>query len=311
MRPKPTDALSAILDRLRLRAGVFFHGEYCGNWAVDTSGHRKVPFHLIGRGDCWLHLEGRPYPVLLRAGDFVVFPHDTHHTLCPQSEPPEASSRQASEPTGTGADAEGPVTSLLCGYLEFQGKAAWPLLDGLPDVIVVDLRECGRLTGTYGLIQLILGELEQEQPGMEVTLNELAYVLFIHVLRAQMQRGLDRGLLCALADPKVGAALNLIHAEPGRDWTLQEMAQGAGMSRSAFAERFRQLVGVTPIRYVTEWRMQEAVDLLQTTDLSVADIAERSGYASEVAFRKAFRTVIGEPPGRVRRAARTASVEAT
>ncbi len=118
-----------------------------------------------------------------------------------------------------------------------------------------------------------------------------------------MARGLEGGLLGALTDPKIGHALNLIHAKPSHDWTIDRLAEHCLMSRSNFADRFKQLVGMPPIHYVTEWRMQEALELLQTTDLSVSAIAERSGYSSEVAFRKAFRSVIGEPPGRIRRAA--------
>ncbi len=130
-------------------------------------------------------------------------------------------------------------------------------------------------------------------------------VLFIPLLRAEMQRGLDHGLLCALMDSKIGRALNLIHAEPSASWSLDDLSRKIGMSRSAFAERFKQLVGITPIRYVTEWRMQEAADLLKTTELSIAAIAEQCGYTSEVAFRKAFRSVIGVPPGQYRRMGRS------
>lgn len=301
MGEQSNDALTTILRRLRLRAGVFIHADFCGTWAVDTSGDRKVPFHLIGRGSGWLHTDDTDEPRLLSAGELVVFPHDAPHVISSSASLPDASLiNQPIEP-----EAEGPVTSMLCGFFEFQSKAAWPLLDGLPNAIVLDLQEAGRVMGTPALIQLIVSELENASPGADAAVNELAYVLFIHVLRAQMQHGLEHGLLCALFDPKIGRGLNLVHANPAASWTLEKLARNIGMSRSTFAERFKQLVGMTPMRYVTQWRMQEAVDLLQTTALSIAAIAERCGYTSEVAFRKAFRSVIGVPPGQFRRTRRS------
>ncbi len=300
------DALSAILQRLRLRAGVFVHADFCGTWAVDTSGHRKVPFHLIGRGKGWLHTKDTAEPRLLSAGDLVVFPHDAYHVIASDAAPPPtALINQPLDP-----QAAGPITSMLCGFFEFQSKLAWPLLDGLSDAIVLDLRDTGRALGTHSLTQLLIGELENTGPGASAAVNQLAYVLFIHVLRAAMQRGLDHGLLYALSDPKLGRALNGIHADPAAEWTLEGLATKTGMSRSAFAARFKQLVGMTPLRYITEWRMQEAADLLQTTELSIAAIAEQCGYTSEVAFRKAFRNVIGLPPGQFRRNAKSDSLDA-
>jgi AraC-like DNA-binding protein len=301
MEEQSSDALTAILQRLR--AGVFVHADFCGTWAVDTSGHRKVPFHLIGRGSGWLHTNDTEEPRLLSAGDLVVFPHDARHVISSSVSLPDAS--LINRPIDP--EAEGPITSMLCGFFEFQSKAAWPLLDGLPNAIVLDLQEAGRVMGTPSLIQLLISELKNASPGADAAVNQLAYVLFIYVLRAEMQRGLGHGLLCALSDPKIGHALNLIHADPEAEWTLEMLARNIGMSRSAFAERFKQLVGTTPMRYVTEWRMQEAVDLLQTTGLSIAAIAERCGYASEVAFRKAFRSVVGVPPGKFRRMGRSPS----
>ncbi len=297
------DALSSILGRLKLRAEVFLNADFCGPWAVDTSGKRKVPFHLISRGSGWLRT-GDAEPRLLTAGDFVVLPHDDQHTISSNPSPPLPG--VVNQPPSK--ELEGPVTSLLCGYFEFQSKAVWPLLDSLPNVSVLDLKESGRLSGTHTLMQLVISELEQNRPGVEAAVNQLAYVLFIHVIRAEMMHGLEGGLLGALTDQKIGHALNLIHANPSHGWTINRLAEQCLMSRSSFADRFKQLVGMPPIRYVTEWRMQEALELLQTTDLSVSTIAERSGYVSEVAFRKAFRSVIGEPPGRIRRAARSTNL---
>ncbi len=292
---KKTDALSAILRRLQLKADIFMHADYCGTWAVDTSGHRKAAFHLIGQGSCWLHLGEDIPPKLLTAGDFVMFPHDASHALSSDEQTPRAA--MINQPPAE--DAQGPITSLLCGFFEFHSKAAWPLLDTLPAVVVLDLKVA---TQTHTLIQLIIKELEAAGPGADVAVNELANVLLVHVLRAEMQRGLQQGLLCALADPKIGLALNLIHSQPGADWTVVGLAKEVGLSRSIFAERFKTLVGMSPMQYVTGWRMQEAVELLKTTDLSIASIAERCGYQSEVSFRKAFRHVIGKPPGQLRKA---------
>ena len=294
-RPE-SDALSDILRRMRLKAEIYARPDYCGTWAVDTSGHRKAAFHLIERGNGWLHTDDAP-PRPLVSGDFMLFPHDAPHRLASSENEPEPGVINQPEPEVL----TGPVTSLLCGFFEFQSKAAWPLLDGLPEVVVLDLKDTSRQQGTQALLQLIIGELERDEPGCDAAVNELAYVLFIHVLRSQMEQGLSQGLLGALADPKIGKALNCIHSDFAADWTVDLLASEVAMSRSAFAKRFSDLVGMTPIRYLTEWRMQEARDLLETTDQSIAEIAEKSGYQSEVAFRKAFKSVVGQTPGSVRR----------
>ncbi len=145
--------------------------------------------------------------------------------------------------------------------------------------------------------------LEAEPPGTEATLEWYASALFVQVLRAAMQAGWCEGLLGAIADPQISKALAAIHETPARPWTLQDLAARAGLGRTAFAERFRELTGVTPANYLVQWRMQLATDLLTSTDESMLAIAEAVGYDSEPAFRKAFRRETGRPPGEVRRAA--------
>ena len=295
--PGGGDPLSLVLRRLRLRARVFLRADYCGNWAVDTSGDRNAPFHLVTHGTGWLHEPGRP-PQPLTAGDLVVFPHDARHTLSDSDAPPDPALLNQG-PT----QSDGPSTGLLCGYFTFDRRAGGPLLDGLPATIVLDLTEASRRHDTASLIQLWMTEAAGDAPGRDAAIDQLAYVVFIHILREQIRRGEVRGPLEALTDPAIGPVLNDIHARPGDTWSVDGLAARAGLSRSAFAERFRSRVGMTPARYLTHWRMQAAIDLLENTRLSVAEIADRSGYASEVAFRKAFRKQVGEPPGRVRRAA--------
>ena len=295
-RPE-TDALSDILRRMRLKAEIYARPDYCGTWAVDTSGHRKVAFHLIERGSAWLHTENGKQPQHMVKGDLVLFPHDAPHALASSESRPALSEINGGPPPVL----SGPVTSLLCGFFEFQSKAAWPLLDGLPEMVMLDLRNASVHEGAQTLLRLIVSELERGDPGADAVVNELAYVLFIHVLRSQMDKGLTSGLLCALADPKIGTALNYLHADLAAPWTVDSLANSVAMSRSAFAKRFRELIGLTPMRYLAEWRMHEAKALLQQNEISMNELAYQTGYASEAAFRKAFKSIVGETPGQVRR----------
>lgn len=285
---------------MRLTAEIYARPDYCGTWAVDTSGHRKVAFHLIEKGSAWLHTDDGADPLPLVTGDLVLFPRDAPHAISSsETLPPRSEINRPAPEVLTG-----PITSLLCGFFEFESRAVWPLLDGLPEVVTLDLRETSRSPGTAALLQLIIGELTRDAPGTDAVIDELAYVLFVHVLRSQMATGPTDGLLRALADPKIGRALNLIHSDLAAPWTVDELAREAAMSRSAFAKQFSELVGMTPMRYLAEWRMNAARELLETTDTSMAEIAERVGYQSEVAFRKAFRKIAGEAPGGVRRRSR-------
>ena len=296
------DPLSALLRRLRLRARVFLRAEFCGSWAVDTSGDRRAPFHLVTRGTGWLHQPGGRDPLPLTAGDLVIFPNDRPHTLAHCEDTPDPAIVNQPPPAVPVA----PTTGLMCGYFEMDRRAGAPLLDGLPGTIVIDLKDAARHHRTATLIQLWLTEASDDAPGAAAAVDQLAYVVFIHILREELAAGRVRGPLEALSDPQLGPVLNAIHESPGSPHAVDDLAAQAGMSRSSFAQAFKTRVGMTPARYVAHWRMQEARRLLETTDLSVAQIADQSGYASEVAFRKAFRSLVGRPPGQLRRQARAA-----
>jgi AraC-like DNA-binding protein len=289
------DTLSGLLRRLQLSAEIFKHARYCGTWAVDTSGTRMTPFHLIQQGTCWLHLEGRN-SVELNPGDLVVLPHDKRHVVSGSRERPDPSRvNQAVDVDRTVAD-----NVMLCGYFKFTGRVAWPILDALPDAVVV---EHGN-PDTDNLIRLIFTELDSDSLGSVAALEFLAHTLFVHVLRAAAAQGFQSGLLAALGDPRIGPVLGRLHSEPQRSWSLRELAGIANMSRSTFAEQFKQMTGATPIRYLQLWRIQLANDLLLSTDLSVGQIAERVGFSSDVAFRQSFREQMGVTPSAARSAAR-------
>jgi AraC-like DNA-binding protein len=298
IHPDSPDALSAVLSRLQLTADVYTNADFCGTWAVDTSGSRHIPFHLVGRGEAWLHLDDQPVRKL-SSGDLVLFPRDDHHIVASSSDVPPEELINALN----GQD-EGPLTHLICGAFEFRNPAAWPLLDSLAAVIVLDLRDMSASPQVRTLIDLMIGELLGEAPGHCTVVNQLAYLLFIHVIRYQINNGeVNSGLLAALFDPKISKALSAIHNHADQRWTLESLAREAAMGRSAFARRFNELTGTTAMSYLTAWRMQEATTLLQDTVASVLEISERSGYESEAAFRKAYKKTTGQAPGAVRRQA--------
>ena len=292
-----TDALCELLRWMRLKAEVYIHADFQGCWAVDTSGDRHVPFHLVHSGKSWLHLPGEE-PRLLSAGDLVVFPHDAQHYLSSEDESPEQ--YLVDQPTGSDKS-QGKITGLTCGHFEFGNKAHWPLLDSLPPAIVLELSDTSRLANTRSLIQLLVSELELAAPGSKVAVEHLAHVLFIHILRSQLDKGLPSGLLKALFDPKIGNALSLIHTRMEHNWTLESLALEVGMSRAVFATEFKRLTGQTAMAYLTEWRMMHATELLQTTELAIVDISERCGYQSDAAFRKSFKKIMGFTPAEARR----------
>ena len=293
------DALTRLLDCIHIDAELYKHRDYCGHWAIDTSGSGRMPFHLIDKGSGWLHVGSHP-PQLLNPGDFVLFPRDIPHQISSGAAPlpPRQVNR---EPSG---DKQGSFTSILCGFYAFRSKAVRPLLDDLPGIVLItDARRHPATTGIGCIIDAALLELQHDLPGRSSALRELARLLFLHVLRDRIANGKSEYFLAALGDKHIGKALNLIHAEFSRELSLDTIARECGMSRSAFCSKFTALVGDSPSKYLTGWRMQQAATLLERGDMSIEQIAESCGYRSHIAFRRAFKATLGVTPMQVRKGA--------
>jgi AraC family transcriptional regulator, activator of mtrCDE len=292
------DLLSDVLHSLRVRARIFKQGSYCGAWALDSTGTTGTVFHLIGRGQAWVHREGEREPLVVRGGDLVMFPHSHWHQL---SGTPQ---REAGRRLTTNGD--GPFTTVLCAKVEFEASGVNPVVQTLPPVIVVRSEDQNTSAELHALARLMLVEYEAGAAGRQGVLDRLAEVMFVLVLRHHMQRAPQlKGILAALKDERIARALSALHSSPGEDWRVDTLARQAGMSRTVFAERFAKLLGQTPMQYLAGWRMHLADELLRVRHSSVAQIAERLGYQTETAFRRAFRRVRGVGPGDVRRRART------
>ena len=291
------DILSDVLQTLRLRGRIFKQGSYCGAWALDSRGSAGTIFHLIGRGQAWLHREDMREPLVVRGGDLVMFPRADWHQLSgtPKRQP-------GMRPGATG---KGPFTTVLCARVDFEGGGATPILEALPPVIVVRSEDRGTSAELHALARLMLVEYEAAADGRQGVLDRLAEAMFVLVLRHHMMRTPQlKGFLGALKDERVARALGALYRKPGESWRVDTLAREAGMSRTVFAERFATLLGRTPMQYLAAWRMHLADDMLRTGRASVAQVAERLGYQTETAFRRAFSRVRGVGPGEVRRRAR-------
>lgn len=313
-----SDPLSPILSMLAVEGSVFSRARLHAPWGVRTGATSSAIFHVVVRGGGWARPEdaqGRPLaaPVAFRGGDLLLFPHGDGHVLSDGPETPARSIRSLARPVGedglacleTGGD--GPLTSLLCGTLTFEAWAAQVLLPHLPPLLHVPGDQGPTAAWMDATVRMLGAEIDGGLPGSPVVVGRLAELLFIQAVRA-WAAGLPArgdaagGWLGALSDPGLSRALAAVHRDPASDWSVDAMARVAGMSRSAFAERFGQRVGEPPAAWLLRWRLLLARRALATTDQGLAHVAAAVGYRSEAAFIRAFTREVGTSPTRWRQA---------
>lgn len=259
----------------------------------------SASFHFVSHGNCYLHLPDANRPVELNQGDLLLFPRNQSHRISASELAPEQSKGIPFQDYQQGVLPDS--TGLVCGLLELEHIHKNPLLDELPSVVIVR-NQPGQHYWVAPLLELINRELQDSDAGCEAAIDKLADILFIQVIRCYLKDHQPlSGLLAALQDSKLHKALKLMHAKPADKWTLESLAAAVGVSRSVFAERFREVIGETPMGYLTRWRMQQAYHWLHNEHLSVMDVAERTGYQSDAAFSKAFKKEFGFGPGAARR----------
>ena len=199
----------------------------------------------------------------------------------------------------------GAPTTLVCGAVRFDHPAARNLLELLPATILVEASASPspQLDWMQTTLRLMAAEARELRPGGEAVITRLADILVVQAIRSWIETdpAAQTGWLGALQDPQIGRAIALIHRDPARAWTVGSLARELAMSRSALAARFTELVGEPVMHYVTRWRMQLATGILQEEGATAAELAFRLGYRSEAAFSRAFKRVVGVPPGAVRR----------
>jgi AraC-like DNA-binding protein len=306
-----TDALSSVLDVLDVQVASSARFEAAGEWGLSFPQPGQLKVIVVLAGQCWVTAGGAD-PVALRERDCLLLAGNEGFTVLSsldQVAVPQPTVLPGPWPpvvyyqTAPGAEGR---TVLVSGRLTVDRYAEGLLLDRIPAMVTIDgSTAAARRLGP--VLDLLSDEAATCAPGAQAIRRQLTHVLLVQVLRAVMVSSPGpAGWLAALADVQIGAALAAIHSWPERHWTVGALAREATMSRSAFAARFRALVGQPPLDYLITWRMHRAAYALRTTGRSVASVGEAVGYSAEATFSTTFRRVIGQPPGRYRHAVRLA-----
>jgi AraC-like DNA-binding protein len=317
------DALSDLLRTVRLTGATFFTIAAKDPWALASpppqmilpkilpGADHLIAYHVVTAGRCFASILGGE-PIAVEAGEVICFTNGDLHVMSSgpgmNADPfaPDALDAATADQlpflvncSGDGA----PSTRLVCGYLACDARPFNPLLENLPRVIKVGDPQSSE-TGWLGhFIRLAVTESAEKRAGGESVLAKLSELMFIELVRRHLETlpPEQAGWLAGLRDPLIGKALSLLHGKPAHGWTIEELAREAGTSRSVLAERFANLVGVPPMHYLANWRMQIAAERLSGGNANVAAIAAEIGYESEAAFSRAFKKVMGVPPSAWRR----------
>jgi AraC-like DNA-binding protein len=294
------DPLSEVIALLRPRTVFSKLISGAGRWGVRYSAFEQPSFCTVLDGSCLLAVDGQEC-ITLKAGDFVLMPATPGFTMTGFEPvmPQQMNPKTMSSPTGEvrhGRRGGRPDVRMLGGYFLFDAPDASLLVSLLP--VLLHVRGVERLSV---LVKLVREECLEQRPGRDHVLVRLVEVLLVEALRSTAATGAPAGLLRGLADSKLATAMRLMHGDPSRSWTVEELATKAALSRSAFFERFLCTVGLPPMEYLLAWRMSLAKDLLRRGDAAIATVAERVGYGSASAFSTAFSRYVGQPPGRYAR----------
>ncbi|HEY3599371.1 MAG TPA: AraC family transcriptional regulator [Paraburkholderia sp.] len=314
------DAVSEVLRFVRLSGAVYLNGEFTAPWCVigqtDSAlcasflprSERVVSYHLITQGHCWARLPDDPESaVRLDAGELLVVPQGEAHImgsaldLLPVPSGPllarqfEAAPGEVMRLSYGGGGAQ---THIVCGFLACDDALSNPVLSSLPRIFKVDMRNDPRSAWLEASLEFAAAEAAEWRAGSATVLARLSELLFVEAVRRCIDTlPADRkGWLAGVRDRFVGRALALLHAQPAYCWTVDELARKVGLSRSALAQRFTDLLGQPPMQYLAHWRLMIAAQELAAGGKTLAAVAQQVGYESEAAFNRAFKREFGMPP---------------
>lgn len=324
------DTLSDVLRGVRLRGAVFFNMSGSSEWVAEALPSKVMApmlmpgvehvmeYHAVAKGTCWAGIPNGGPSVQLSVGDVVVFPRGDGHVVSSSpgmrgdtnlgwldyrdTDPlPLTLSYDGAVGRRSPPPSEDVESAIVCGFLGFDLNPFNPLIASLPKLL--HLRAGADTAWITQFTQQAVAESHARRPGADAMLARMSEMMFVDAVRryADQMPDASSGWLAGLRDRFVGRALALMHEKPATDWTLDELGRQVGLSRSTLHERFVQMIGVPPMQYLTQWRMQAAARLLLESRASIASIALDVGYDSEAAFARAFKRQVGQAPGGWRR----------
>ena len=293
------DVLQEHLVRARASGGVFARSIAIAPWGLRLPGTIQLAVHAMIQGHAWLWTDGGGDPLELKPGDLALVRGGQDHFIAHEPEArcvlPE--DFRALHPQGE-AERDPCAAVFLCGAYRFAGDIGAGLVNALPPVHSIPSRIDNPI---HGVVSLLSGELSHVEPGRQTVLDRLLDVLVVLGLRTGLASSSNApAWFRGASDVRLSRALQAMHGETGKSWTVDELAKISNMSRATFARAFQEVLGDTPMRYLTDWRMTVARDLLRTQDITMIEVAERVGYSSIYAFATAFRRHHGLPPGQWR-----------
>ena len=329
------DTLSDVLRTVRLRSALFFDLSCAGAWLAEAPGSsdlaalvmpevdQVIDYHVVTSGECWIAVQGES-PLRLRTGDIVLLPQGDAHVVSSapgmRAEPgvdwfremklhnrPFRVAQQGQPVLGPPSCGGEPgrdytvETSVVCGFIGCDRRPFNPLLATLPRLLHLPAADGSSWGAQFA--QLAAAESARQRPGSEAMLERLSEMMFVDAVRRHVDLMPEHstGWLAGLRDRYVGRALALLHEEPATQWSVDELGHRVGLSRSALHERFVDFIGMPPMQYLAQWRMQLASRMLRESQSTVLSIALRIGYDSEAAFGRAFKRLVGMPPAAWRR----------
>ena len=293
------DPLSGVLSLLKPRSVMSGGFDAGGEWSVQFPRHEGIKCYAVVSGQSWLSVEGVPEAVHLKSGDCFLLPLGRPFRLASDLNltPVDYTSILSTPPNGGISSWNGGGSfSGVGSYFTLAGNHAEILLGVLPPIVHIE-KESDKSALRWSM-ERMMQELREPQPGGFLVAHHLAHVMLVQALRAHLAEGLRGGVgwLFALADQQMSDAITSMHDDPAHPWTLQELAERVGMSRSTFALKFKETVGASPIEYLTRWRMFLAGDRLTNSSDPISVIARSLSYESESAFSTAFKRVMGSSP---------------
>lgn len=300
-----TDVLSDVLDTVALKAALYFRTDFYPNFGIAVPAYgRAARFHLVVQGTCWVTLTDGTR-IKLQPGDLALIPGGAEHLLssseivtgAPLADVISQAGFTGAGPFVVGDGQPNESCQMVCGHFTFADGADHPLLRSIPDLLHITAADRASRPMLDDVLRLIVRRMFEGAPGAAASVSRLSEVLFIEAMRAGIAQAPEISrLMSAVYDPQIGKALSLIHGDVAHAWTVESLAAAVGMSRSRFAERFRELVGSGPMAYVTDWRLQRALKLLSEGREPIKAIAHRIGYRSAAAFTRAFSDHFGYSP---------------